>query len=123
MIGCPALAEATDHAILHRRADRMTVRIGIVGSGFVASLHAQALRQTPAVELVAAASPNAEHAWTFAHTFGIRHAFVEYKDMLEGDLVDAITVACPNDLHCEVTGAGGPAGMHVFVDKPMALSL
>ncbi|GAF74487.1 unnamed protein product, partial [marine sediment metagenome] len=39
----------------------MTVRIGIVGSGFVASLHAQALRQAPDAEIVAAASPSAEH--------------------------------------------------------------
>jgi len=101
----------------------MTVRIGIVGSGFVASLHAQALKQVPDAEVVAAASPNAEHVWTFARTFGIRHAFVEYKDMLEGDLVDAITVACPNDLHCEVTLAAAAAGKHVFVDKPLALSL
>ena len=68
----------------------MTIRIGIVGSGSVASLHAQALKQVPDAEIVAAASPNAEHVWTFARTFGIRHAFVEYKDMLEGDLVDAI---------------------------------
>jgi predicted dehydrogenase len=101
----------------------MTVRIGIVGSGFVASLHAQALRQAPDVEIVAAASPDAEHVWVFARTFGIPHAFVDYKDMLKDDLVDAVTVACPNDLHCEVTLAAAAAGKHVLVDKPLALSL
>jgi len=101
----------------------MTVRIGIVGSGFVASLHAQGLRQAPDTEIVAAASSNAEHVWVFARTFGIPHAFVDYKDMLEGDLVDAITVAYPNDLHCEVTLAAAAAGKHVLVDKPLALSL
>jgi len=101
----------------------MTVRIGIVGSGFVASLHAQALQQVPDAEIVAAASPNAEHVWVFARTFGISHAFVDYKDMLEGDLVDAITVACPNDLHSSVTLAAAAAGKHVLVDKPLALSL
>ena len=101
----------------------MTVRIGIVGSGFVASLHAQALLQTPDAEIVAAASPDAEHIWVFARTFGIPHAFVDYKDMLKNDLVDAVTVACPNDLHCEVTLAAAAAGKHVLVDKPLALSL
>ncbi len=101
----------------------MTIRIGIVGSGFVASLHAQGLRQVPDVEIVATAARDAEHAWVFARTFGIRHAFIDYKDMLEGDLVDAITVACPNDLHYEVTQAAAAAGKHVLVDKPMALNL
>ena len=101
----------------------MTVRIGIVGSGFAASLHAQGLQQVRDVEIVAAASRDAEHAWVFARTFGIGHAFIDYKDMLEGDLVDAITVACPNDLHYEVTQAAAAAGKHVLVEKPMALSL
>ncbi|MCH8346294.1 MAG: Gfo/Idh/MocA family oxidoreductase [Chloroflexi bacterium] len=101
----------------------MTVRIGIIGSGFAASLHAQGLRQVPGAEIVAVASPNAEHAWVFARSFGISHTFVDYKDMLVGDLIDAITVACPNDLHYEVTQAAAAAGKHVLVNKPMALSL
>jgi predicted dehydrogenase len=101
----------------------MTVRIGIVGSGFAASLHAQALRQTPDAEIMAAASPNAEHIWVFSHTFGIPHAFVDYRDMLEGDLVDAVTVACPNDLHYDVTLAAAAAGKHVLVEKPLAMNL
>jgi myo-inositol 2-dehydrogenase/D-chiro-inositol 1-dehydrogenase len=100
-----------------------TTRVGIVGSGFVASLHAQALQQAPGAEVVAAASPSAEHAFVFARTFGIPHAFIDYRDMLVGDLVDAITVACPNDLHFEVTRAAAAAGKHVLVDKPMAVNL
>ena len=101
----------------------MTVRVGIIGSGFAASLHAQGLRQAPDAEIVAAASPNAEHVWVFARTFGIPHAFVDYKDMLAGDLVDAITAACPSDLHYEVTRAAAAAGKHILVAKPLALSL
>jgi len=101
----------------------MTVRIGIIGSRFVAHLHAEGLRQVPDVEIVAAASPNSDHVWEFAQRFGIPHAFTDYHDMLEGDLVDAVTVACPNDLHCEATLAAARAGKHVFVDKPLALTL
>ena len=101
----------------------MTVRIGIVGSGFAASLHAQALRQAPDVEIIAAASPNTEHVWVFTRCFDIPHAFIDYHDMLEGGLVDAITVACPNDLHCEVTLAAAAAGKHVLVEKPLAMNL
>ncbi len=101
----------------------MTVRVGIVGSGFAASLHAQALRQVPDVELVAAASPDSEHVWVFSRTFDIPHAFIDYRDMLKNDLVDAITVACPNDAHASVTLAAAAARKHVLVEKPLALSL
>ncbi|HSP56356.1 MAG TPA: Gfo/Idh/MocA family oxidoreductase [Dehalococcoidia bacterium] len=101
----------------------MTVRVGIIGSRFVATAHAEGLRQVPGAEIVAAASPNPEHIWEFHKRYGIPHAFADYKDMLTSGLVDAVTVACPNDLHCEVTLAAAAAGKHVFVDKPLALNL
>jgi len=101
----------------------MTVRIGIVGSQFIANVHATALRQVPGAELVAAASPNPEHVWEFHRRFDIPHAFGDYKDMLESGFIDAVTVACPNDLHCEVVLAAAAAGKHIFVDKPLALNL
>ena len=100
----------------------MTVRVGIVGSRFAANLHALGLRQAPGAELMAAASPNAEDAWEFHRRFEIPHVFKDYKDMLDSGFVDAVTIACPNDLHCEVTLAAASAGKHVFVDKPMALN-
>ena len=101
----------------------MTVRVGIVGSRFAANLHALGLRQVPGAEVVAAASPNAEDAWAFHRRYEIAHVFADYQDMLDSGLVDAITVACPNDVHCQVTLAAAKAGKHVFVDKPLALNL
>ena len=97
--------------------------MGIIGSRFVAAAHAEALRQTAGVELTAVASPNAEHAWAFRRRFEIEHAFTDYKDMLSSGFVDAITIACPNDLHAQVTIDAAAAGKHVLVDKPMAMSL
>lgn len=85
--------------------------------------HAEGLRAVPGAELVAAASPNPEHVWEFRRRFEIAHAFGDYKDMLTSGLIDAVTVACPNDLHCEVVIAAAEAGKHVLVDKPLALSL
>ncbi len=97
--------------------------MGIIGSRFVAAAHAEALRQTPGVELTAVASPNAEHAWEFRRRFEVEHAFTDYKDMLSSGFVDAVTVACPNDVHAQVTIDAAAAGKHVLVDKPMAMSL
>ncbi len=101
----------------------MSIRVGIIGSRFIAAAHAEALRQTPGVELKAVASPNAEHSWAFRRRFEIEHAFSDYKDMLSSGFVDAVTIACPNDLHAQVTIDAAAAGKHVLVDKPMAMSL
>ncbi|HEY5625443.1 MAG TPA: Gfo/Idh/MocA family oxidoreductase [Dehalococcoidia bacterium] len=101
----------------------MSIRVGIVGSRFVATAHAEGLRQVPGVELTAVASPNAEHAWEFRRRFEIEHAFADYKDMLSSGFIDAVTVACPNNLHAQVVIDAAAAGKHVLVDKPMAISL
>lgn len=104
-------------------AKGVTVRFGIVGSQFVAHLHAEGMRQVPGVELVAAASPNPDHVREFARRFGIPHAYTDYREMLRREDVDAVTLACPNDLHCQVTLDAAAAGKHVLVEKPLALSL
>jgi predicted dehydrogenase len=101
----------------------MSIRFGIVGSRFVAGLHAEGLRRLPGVEVTAAASPNPEHVWEFRRRYKIPHAFGDYRDMITSGLVDAVTVACPNDLHCEVTLFAAANGKHVLVDKPLALNL
>src|SRR5207244_13338102 len=99
------------------------IRVGIVGSRFAANLHALGLRQAPGAELMAAASPNAEDAWEFHRRYEIPHVFKDYKDMLDSGFVDAVTVACPNDLHCGVPLAAAGAGKPVFVAKPRALNV
>lgn len=101
----------------------MTIRIGIIGSRFVAHLHAEGLRRVPGAQIAAAASPSEEHVREFARRFDIPHTFTDYRQMLRQDDIDAVTVACPNDLHCEVTIVAAAAGKHVFVDKPLALNL
>ncbi len=101
----------------------MTVRIGIAGSRFIAQAHAQAIRQAPGAELAAACSPNAEHIAEFQKRWEIPQVFQDYREMLASGRVDAITIACPNDLHAEVTIAAARAGVHVLVDKPLAVTL
>jgi myo-inositol 2-dehydrogenase/D-chiro-inositol 1-dehydrogenase len=100
-----------------------TVRVGIIGSGFVAELHAEALRRVPNARLVAVASPTAAHAQAFAARFEVPRWFTDHETLLRDGGVDLITVACPNDLHAPVTLAAADAGVHVICEKPLCLSL
>jgi myo-inositol 2-dehydrogenase / D-chiro-inositol 1-dehydrogenase len=101
----------------------MTVRIGIVGSRFIANAHAQAIAMTPGAVLTAAASPTREHVEDFCGRWKAPHVFSDYREMLASGEIDAITVACPNDLHAQVTIDAAKAGLHVLVDKPLAMTL
>ncbi|MGE3777095.1 MAG: Gfo/Idh/MocA family protein [Pirellulaceae bacterium] len=99
------------------------VRVGIVGSQFISSIHCEALRRVGRAEVVAVASPTEEHVRAFADRHRIRRWFTDYRQMLELDELDLVLLGLPNDLHCEATEAAAAAGKHVVVEKPMAPSL
>jgi predicted dehydrogenase len=101
----------------------MTTRIGIIGAGFVANLHAEAIGHVPDAEVVAVASSRLDRAEAFAGERGIAHAFGDYRELLRLPDVDAITIACPNDLHAQVCIDAAAAGKHVICEKPLALNL
>ena len=100
-----------------------TIRVGIIGSQFISSIHAEALQCCPCCEIVAAASPTHAHVNAFAKKFGIPNVFTDYRRMLERDDVDLVVVGVPNDLHCQITVEAAAAGKHVVMEKPLCLNL
>ena len=103
---------------------RERVRVGIIGSGFVADIHAHAFGKfVPDAEVVAVASPTPGKAARFARERGILHDFEDYHDLLALDQIDLITIAVPNDLHCQITIDAAHAGKHVVCEKPLCRTL
>jgi len=99
------------------------VGIGLVGSQFVSSIHAEAIKTVHDAELVAVMSPTAGHAREFAQKHGIPHHFTEITPMLAMDEIDMIVIGAPNLYHCELTVAAAQAGKHVVVEKPLCMNL
>jgi myo-inositol 2-dehydrogenase / D-chiro-inositol 1-dehydrogenase len=99
------------------------VRVGLVGSQFVSTIHAEALKRVPGAELFAVVSPTGDHAERFAQRHGIRHHFRDYPKMLEAPEIDMVVLGCPNRLHCEFTERAAAAGKHVVCEKPLCLNL
>jgi predicted dehydrogenase len=105
------------------RAASETVRIGLIGSAFVSSIHEEAFRTVPGAQVLAVASPTAGNAERFATERGIPHHFTDYRAVLDLKDIDLVVLGLPNHLHSEVTCAAAQAGKHVVVEKPMALNL
>ena len=99
------------------------VRVGLVGSGFISAIHADALKRCAGAEIVAVASPTRGKAGAFARRHGIPRHFTDYRKLLELDEIDLVVLGIPNDLHCEVTLNAAAAGKHIVLEKPMCLSL
>jgi predicted dehydrogenase len=99
------------------------VRVGLIGSQFVSSIHAEAFQQCPNAELLAVASPSVGHAKVFAERFKIPHYFTDYRKMLELDEIDLVVIGAPNFLHCAMTIDAAAAGKHVICEKPLCMNL
>jgi len=101
-----------------------TVKVGLIGAGFVSDIHAYAFQKyVPQAEIVAVASPTPGKAAAFARQRGIPHAFEDYRQLLAMKEIDVVTVAIPNDLHCQVTVEAAQAGKHVICEKPLCVTL
>lgn len=99
----------------------MEVRFGIVGPGKVAQLHATALARIPGARLVAVAGRGEERARALAGDHGARFD-PTLEAMIDHGHLDAVIVCTPHPLHAEQGVAAARAGLHVVVEKPMALS-
>jgi len=104
-------------------ARRGTVGVGLVGSQFITTIHAEALRSVPQAKVLAVMSPTTGHARDFAAKHGITHHFTDLDAMLAMDEIDMVVVGAPNFTHCEITLKAAQAGKHVVVEKPLCLNL
>jgi len=99
------------------------VRVGIIGAGFVADIHAAAFKMVPEAEVIAVASPTPGKARRFAEERGIPKAFEDYRDLLALREIDMVNVCVPNYLHAQVTIDAARADKHVVCEKPLCRTL
>ena len=100
------------------------VRWGLVGCGDISRKRvAPALRDSASCELVAVSRARAELAESFAHEFGARRWYSDWRELLSDREIDAVYIATPVHLHAEQTIAAAEAGKHVLCEKPMALNV
>ena len=102
-------------------ADR--IGVGLIGSQFISTIHAEALMSVPDAEVLAVMSPTEGHARHFAKRHGIPHHFTELDRLLAMEAIEMVIVGAPNDLHCDITLAAAAAGKHVVMEKPLCMNL
>ncbi len=98
------------------------IRMAFAGTGYIAKIHAQAAQKLPEVELAAVVNHRSESMAAFSQAYGIRRQYATLEDLLREGGIDAISINTPNYLHAPQTIAALEAGVHVMVEKPMALN-
>ncbi len=100
------------------------LRVGIVGCGAVAELHANFgyAALSGSVDLVAVCDRRNDRASAIASPFGAT-TYNNFDEMLRDPRVDAVDLCVPHAAHADLAVKALEAGRHVLVEKPIATSV
>ena len=100
------------------------VRICMVGAGRVGRVHSNSIvRHVPGGQVVAIVDPATEVLQATADEYGIPDCFSTLAAALEQGEFDAVVITTPTPTHKPLALLAAAAGKHVFLEKPMAMSL
>ncbi|HDL5462640.1 TPA: Gfo/Idh/MocA family oxidoreductase [Mannheimia haemolytica] len=106
-----------------------TIKIGLVGTGYIGRCHAIAYAQAPTlfplkgkIQLEYLAEINQALADQKAREFGFQRATDDWRKLVTDPNVDVVGICTPNFLHKEIALEAIKHGKHVYSEKPLALT-
>src|SRR4030095_14957559 len=97
------------------------VGFAIVGTGMIANVHAEAIRQTPEARLKAVYSRDVERCRAFASEHGCRAA-VSLDELVDDPDIRACSVTTPSSVHAHSAVPVLTAGKGVLCEKPLEVT-
>ena len=101
------------------------LRVGIIGLGWPGQRHIEGYQKHAGVEIVGLSDVNTEAAERVKAEYKVDAASIygDYREMLAGDTVDAVSICTPNFLHVPLAIDALDAGKHVLLEKPLSNTL
>ncbi len=102
------------------------IRVGIIGTGWIAESHIQSYNAMPDVEVVALADLIPGKAEAFKNKWNVPgevHYYNDHKSMLDNEQLDCVSVCTYNATHAECTIYALEKGVNVLLEKPMCVTL
>ena len=101
-----------------------TMRIAVVGVGRIGLTHAENLAcRVRGAELVAVTTSDEKRAAEARRVCGAIAVYEGLDELLAGEQLDAVCIASSTSAHADNVVQCAAAGLHVFCEKPLALSL
>jgi predicted dehydrogenase len=97
------------------------IRVGMIGTGWMAETHTEALRRL-GIEVVGVAGRSPARAREVADRLGLATAYDSVEALVKDDSLAAVHVTSPNDVHAEQAAVALRAGRHVVCEKPLGVS-
>ncbi len=108
-----------------------TLRIGMIGHGFMGKTHTHAYRslpyyysQVPAKIELAGVATRTEESWKHAVSeWGYEFGTTDYRELCQRNDIDMINCCTPNNTHKDIFLEAVHHGKHVYMDKPLCCTL
>jgi predicted dehydrogenase len=107
-----------------------TLRVGMIGYGFMGKAHSNAWRQAPfffplkaRIELHSLCGRNSAGVQAARAKLGWQVASTDWRELVESPLIDIVDITSHNNSHAEIAIAAAQAGKHVLCEKPLALNV
>lgn len=101
----------------------MSLNFGLIGCGNLARSHASSLEKIDGARFAAYADVNGEAANNYLNDYGGDYATTDTEKVLKDDAIDAVYICTPHDSHASLAVAAAKAGKHIFIEKPLALTV
>jgi len=99
------------------------LKVAVVGTGWVSGEHMSAYIQNPNCKLVAVCGRRKEFAERKLKEYSFTaKIYTNYKEMLENEEIDIVSICTPNNLHPEETIMAAEYKKHILIEKPVALN-
>ncbi len=101
------------------------LKIGIIGTGWIAEAHIQSYKNMPDAEIVAAADLIPGKAEAFMKEFGVEGVrfYPSHKELIDNEELDAVSICTYNTAHAEPTIYALEHGVNVLLEKPFTVTL
>ena len=99
-----------------------TIRVGLLAYGAIGHEHNQAVQNTVGLELVAVCDTNPQRVEAALQLAPGATAFGDANEMLDSGLLDLVVISTPPNSHFHWAKESLRRGIHVVLEKPMALT-
>jgi len=100
--------------------EKDTLKVGVVGTGFIGPAHVEALRRL-GIEVVGVVGSSPQRAAPKARAMRIARVYSTFDEMIADPEIDVVHITSPNHLHFPQAKAALLAGKHVVCEKPLAM--
>lgn len=97
------------------------LNIGLIGAGTMGNTHNRAYKQLTDTNIAAVCDIDESKAVRIAEQWGAK-VYTSVEDMLNDAKIDAVDICLPTDMHRSVTEMAAARGIHVFCEKPIAVT-